>query len=64
MTLPNYFIETRKHKADLDLDAVAGASGKSPLLDCSAQKHKLSVKPKKRHASSVRKKFSPKPGER
>ena len=43
--------------------------GESALLDNSAQKHKLSVKPKKRHSSSAHrnisaKKFTPKPGER
>lgn len=55
----------RKHKTETDLSV--GES--KPLLDNSAQKHKLSVKPKKRHASSAHrsiseKKFTPKPGER
>lgn len=59
-----HFPSHRKHKPDPDLDAAVGDSKKSSLLDSSAQKHKLSVKPKKRHASSVQKKFSPKPGER
>jgi hypothetical protein len=53
----------RKHKPDPELDAAVGDS-KSSLLDSSAQKHKLAVKPKKRHASSVQKKLCPKPGER
>lgn len=57
-------ISHRKHKPDPDLDAVVGDGSKSSLLDSSAQKHKLSVKPKKRHASSAQKKLNPKPGER
>lgn len=64
MTPSKIFHISRKHNADPDLDAVVGETNKSPLLDNSAQKHKLSVKPKKRHASSVQKKFCPKPGER
>jgi Domain of unknown function (DUF4592) len=54
-----------KHKTDPEL--TVGES--TPLLDNSAQKHKLSIKPKKRHASSAHrsissKKFKPEPGER
>jgi hypothetical protein len=52
----------RKHKTDPDLNV----GDLKPLLDSSAQKHKLAVKPRKKHASSHRslKKYSPKPGER
>lgn len=54
----------RKHKTDPALDV-----GETKPLDSSAQKHKLAVKPKKRHAGSTHrsmspKKFTPKPGER
>lgn len=63
-TKKTYISQLRKHKSDPDLDAVVGDGGKSSLLDSSAQKYKLSVKPKKRHASSAQKKFNPKPGER
>lgn len=55
----------RKLKADPELNV----GETKPLLDNTAQKHKLAVKPKKRHSSSAHrnlsaKKFSPKPGER
>lgn len=60
----NYTSISRKHKTDAELGV-----GETKPLDNSAQKHKLAVKPKKRHASSAHrsispKKFSPKPGER
>lgn len=55
---------TKKHKTDPALNVEESKS----QLNNSAQKQKLSVKPKKRHVSSHRsvnpKKYSPKPGER
>lgn len=59
----NYTPISRKQKTVAEL----GVGESKLLVDNSAQKHKLSVKPKKQHASSIHrspKKFSPKPGER
>lgn len=56
----------RKPKTDPSLNV-----GETKPLDSSVQKHKLAVKPKKRHASSAHrnssintKSYTPKPGER
>lgn len=43
----SWFWFYRKVKLDPDLDAVSGE-----LLDTAAARHKLSVKPRRRHASS------------
>jgi hypothetical protein len=62
---PSILIFHRKPKLDPDLNV-----GESERLDSSVAKHKLAVKPHKKHASSHRsstsphKTYEPKPGER
>ncbi|KAL7050000.1 hypothetical protein ACKWTF_003934 [Chironomus riparius] len=53
----------KRLKTDSEFPNVGSSDGKT-LLDSSAQKHKISIKPKKKHASSKAKKYNPKPGER
>jgi hypothetical protein len=53
----------RRLKTDSEFPNV-GSNDDRTLLDSSAQKHKIAIKPKKKHASSKAKKYSPKPGER
>jgi hypothetical protein len=58
----------KTHFSDLNV-LVGGVCSEisTTLLDTSAQKHKLAVKPKKRHASTTQKhakKLCPQPGER